>query len=77
MSEYAALDARGRALAVDVASSVGSCTGPSAELLTRALADREVEVRKRALGRIERCGKAVNESDHRRRGWSHDFVVDV
>ena len=62
VNEYAALDARGRALAVDVASSVGSCTGPAAELLTRALADREVEVRKRALGRIERCGKAAGDA---------------
>jgi hypothetical protein len=61
-AEYASLDARGRALAVDVASSVGSCTGPGAELLTRALADREVEVRKRALGRIERCGKAAGDA---------------
>lgn len=59
VAEYGALDARGRALAVDVASSAGACDGPAAELLTRALADRESEVRKRALGRIERCGKAA------------------
>ena len=62
VGEFATLDARGRALAVDVASSVGSCTGPGAELLTRALADREIEVRKRALGRIERCGKAAGDA---------------
>lgn len=59
MAEVGSLDARGRALAVDVASSAGSCDGPAGELLTRALADAEVEVRKRALGRIERCGKAA------------------
>ncbi|MDB4934321.1 MAG: repeat protein [Labilithrix sp.] len=62
VTEYASLDARGRALAVDVASSAGSCNGPAAELLTRALADRESEVRRRALGRIERCGKAAGEA---------------
>ena len=62
VSEYAKLDARGRALAVDVASSAGACDGPAAELLTRALADREIEVRKRALGRIERCGKSAGEA---------------
>jgi HEAT repeat protein len=59
VTEYPTLDARGRALAVDVASSAGACDGPAAELLTRALADRETEVRRRALGRIERCGKAA------------------
>jgi HEAT repeat protein len=32
------------------------------DLLTRALADKESEVRKRALGRIERCGKSATES---------------
>lgn len=62
VAEYAAMDARGRALAVDVASSVGSCKGPAAELLTRALADRDVEVRRRALGRIERCGKSAGDA---------------
>jgi HEAT repeat protein len=59
---YPSLDARGRALAVDVASSAGSCNGPAAELLTRALADKETEVRRRALGRIERCGKSAGEA---------------
>jgi len=58
---FAALDGRGRALAVDVASSAGSCTGPAMDLLTRALVDREVEVKRRAMGRIERCGKAAGE----------------
>jgi len=62
VGEYATLDPRGRALAVDVASSAGTCDGAAAELLTRALADREMEVRKRALGRIERCGKAAGEA---------------
>ena len=62
VSEFARLDGRGRALAVDVASSAGSCDGPAAELLTRALADKESEVRKRALGRIERCGKSAAEA---------------
>lgn len=56
------LDARGRALAVDVAASAGSCDGTAMDLLTHALADAESEVRKRALGRIERCGKAATES---------------
>jgi HEAT repeat protein len=59
---YASLDAGGRALAVDVASSAGACDGPAGELLTRALADRESEVRRRALGRVERCGKAAGEA---------------
>lgn len=56
------LDARGRALAVDVAASAGSCDGTAMDLLTHALADAEPEVRKRALGRIERCGRAATES---------------
>ena len=59
VAEYPKLDGRGRALAVDVASSTGTCDGPGAELLTHALADKDTEVRKRALGRIERCGKAA------------------
>jgi HEAT repeat protein len=53
------LDARGRALAVDVAASAGSCEGAAIDLLGRALTDKDVEVKKRALGRIERCGKAA------------------
>lgn len=62
VTAYPSLDGRGRALAVDVASSAGSCDGPAAELLTRALADHEMEVRRRALGRIERCGKSAGEA---------------
>ena len=62
VAAYPALDARGHALAVDVASSAGTCGGPAADLLTRALADRETEVRRRALGRIERCGKSAGEA---------------
>jgi HEAT repeat protein len=56
------LDGRARGFSVDVAASAGTCEGIAMELLTRALADRESEVRKRALGRIERCGKAATES---------------
>lgn len=51
------LDAKARALSVDVAASAGTCDGPAMELLTRALTDREREVQRRASGRIERCGK--------------------
>lgn len=82
---YPALDPRGRALAVDVASSAGACEGPAAELLTRALADREMEVRKRALGRIERCGKsagpslveAVRSDDEARRAAAAPLLATV
>ena len=85
VAEYGSLDARGRALAVDVASSAGACDGPAAELLTRALADREAEVRKRALGRIERCGKAagpalvlaVASDDEARRAASAPLLATV
>jgi HEAT repeat protein len=59
---YGALDGRSRALAIDVAASAGSCTGSAAELLTRALTDPELEVRRRALGRLERCGKGAGEA---------------
>jgi HEAT repeat protein len=62
VAAYPSLDARGHALAVDVASSAGTCGGPAADLLTRALADRETEVRRRALGRIERCGKSAGDA---------------
>lgn len=85
VTEYAQLDGRGRALSVDVASSAGACDGPAAELLTRALADRELEVRKRALGRIERCGKAagpalvlaVAEGDEARRAAAAPLLATV
>ncbi len=56
------LDGRARAFAVDVAASAGTCEGVAMDLLTRALADAETEVRRRALGRIERCGKAAADS---------------
>ncbi len=59
---YAALDPKARAFAIDVAASAGTCSGPAAELLTRALPDRESEVRRRALGRLERCGKSASEA---------------
>ncbi|MBX3192850.1 MAG: HEAT repeat domain-containing protein [Labilithrix sp.] len=82
---YATLDARGRALAVDVASSAGTCDGPAADLLTRALTDKELEVRKRALGRIERCGKnaadalvaAVRSDDEARRAAAAPLLATV
>jgi len=83
--QFATLDPRGRALAVDVASSAGTCTGPAAELLTLALADREVEVRKRAMGRLERCGKnaaealaiAVRSPDEARRAAAAPMLATV
>ena len=59
---YGEYDARARAQAIDVAASAGTCEGAAMELLTRALTDKEVEVKRRALGRIERCGKAAGES---------------
>ncbi len=62
LTAYETLDARGRALAVDVASSAGTCEGTAADLLTRALADDDREVKKRALGRLERCGKAAGRA---------------
>lgn len=55
---WGSLDDRGRALAVDVAASAGSCDGAAMDLLTRALVDKDREVKRRALGRISRCGKA-------------------
>ncbi|MCL2723148.1 MAG: HEAT repeat domain-containing protein [Polyangiaceae bacterium] len=58
---YATLDDKGRALAIDVAASAAQCTGPSIGLMTRALADKDAEVRRRALGRVERCGSAALE----------------
>lgn len=53
---YDKLDAEGRARAIDVASSV-PC-GSSATLLVRALVDADEEVRHKAEGKLERCGKA-------------------
>ena len=53
------MDPRGRALAVDVAASAGACEGTAMDLLTRAIGDADGEVRRRAVGRIERCGKAA------------------
>jgi len=61
-AEYPSLDPRGRGRAVDVAASAGVCNGPAMDLLVRALTDREAEVKRKALGRIERCGKAAGES---------------
>jgi hypothetical protein len=85
VSAYANLDGRGRALAIDVASSAGACDGPAGELLTRGLTDRDVEVKKRALGRIERCGKAasaaltaaVRSDDEKRRTTAAPLLATV
>ena len=82
---WRSLDGRGRALAVDVAASAGSCEGTAMDLLTHALADKESEVRKRALGRIERCGKAatdslaaaVREGDEPRRAASAPLLATI
>jgi HEAT repeat protein len=54
---YGALDAAGRALAVDVAASAQTCV-TSAEVLTRALADSDEVVRAKALAKLEQphCG---------------------
>lgn len=56
------MNAQARALGVDVASSAGACEGPAMELLTRALGDADAEVKRRAVGRVERCGKAAAPS---------------
>lgn len=61
-AEYPTLDPRGRGRVVDVAASAGVCSGPAMDLLVRALTDREAEVKRKALGRIERCGKTAGES---------------
>lgn len=83
--EYPMLDSRGRALAIDVVSSVGTCDGASGTLLTQALADKEREVRMRAQGRIQRCGKsaanslaeAVRADDEARRVAAAPLLVSV
>ncbi len=59
---YPSLDPSGRARAVDVAAGAGACNGPAMDLLVRALTDRETEVKRKAVGRIERCGKAAGDS---------------
>lgn len=56
------LDGPARAFAIDVAASAGTCDGSGMDLLTHGLADKDAEVRKRSLGRIERCGKAAADS---------------
>lgn len=56
------LDPRARTVAVDVAASTGQCDGGAMSLLTRALADADREVTRRALGRVERCGKDATEA---------------
>ncbi len=79
------LDARARAFGVDVASSAGNCDGAAGDLLTRALADREAEVKRRAMGRLERCGKnagdalakAVRSDDEARRAAAAPLLATV
>lgn len=50
------LDARGRALAVDVAIASGSCAA-SAPMLIRAMGDRDARVAHKGKDKLERCGK--------------------
>ena len=50
------LDARGRALAVDVAIASGSCAA-SAPMLIRAMSDRDALVARKGRDKLERCGK--------------------
>ncbi|MDB4943742.1 MAG: repeat protein, partial [Labilithrix sp.] len=84
-AEYAGLGPSGRALAIDVAASAGACDGPAADLLAQGLADAEPEVRRRALGRLERCGKnaapalvkAVRGEDERRRAAAAPLLAAV
>jgi hypothetical protein len=79
------LDGKARSFAVDVASSTGTCNGPAMELLTTALADADREVRRRSLGRIERCGKnaagslivAVQSPDEPRRAASAGLLAAI
>jgi HEAT repeat protein len=59
---WSTLDGRARAFAIDVAESAGTCDGAAMDLLTRGLADKESEVKKRSLGRVARCGKASTGS---------------
>jgi HEAT repeat protein len=82
---WAKLDAKARAFAVDVASSAGTCSGPAMELLTHALTDKEREVQRRAVGRIERCGKnaiasladAVRGNDEPRKAASAMLLASI
>ncbi len=50
------LDARGRALAVDVAIASGSCAA-SAPMLIRAMGDPDKQVARKGRDKLERCGK--------------------
>lgn len=59
VAEWDGLDAPGRALAVDVASSAPSCD-VGAPLLVRALGDKDREVERKSRGKLERCGKAAS-----------------
>jgi hypothetical protein len=82
---YTELDALGRALAVDVVASAAACDGASGDLLTRALADKDGDVRARAAHRIERCGKgavdalatAVRSDDERKRVAAAPLLASI
>src|SRR5690606_16717285 len=66
-------------------ASAGTCDGAAGELLTRALADRDLEVKRRALGRLERCGKsataaltaAVRSEDEPRRAAAAPLLAAI
>ncbi len=60
-ARWGSLDAASRAAGVDIAASAGDCREASMHVLATALADRDRDVHRRALGRIERCGKAGAE----------------
>ncbi len=56
-SVFASLDVAGRTRAVEVASA-SPCDDEGTSIVARALADGDTEVRRKALGRVERCGKS-------------------
>src|SRR5262249_19708529 len=55
---YDKLDVRGRALAMEVATSESSCD-KSAPLLARGMADSDREVARKGAGKLQRCGRAA------------------
>ncbi len=57
-SAYDTLDAQGRALAVDVAGSVGACD-KAAMLYVKAVGDADTEVARKARGHLQRCGETA------------------
>lgn len=56
-SVFASLDVAGRTRAVEIASA-SPCDDEGTSIVARALADGDTEVRRKALGRVERCGKS-------------------